>query len=514
MAITVLESPAPVSLSRNPIILELQTNNTLFTNGAKARHVWEFSSLPGDGDQFNLQWLDGAVSLDFEYALSPDDSGLQLPTVTVGTVISYITNTLIPALELNYYIDRDYTVGQSGNRIFLEAKENGARFDAQFTSGNIGQSFTQSQAGIDDVPNPLFRLKADCYVRYYNDSDWTLYERERVPIDNKAVFDFSRILRAYDQLITPTLPLSAVQDVSQQMAEYKIRIAESYEVPGGSVLVRKMNELQTKLCLPGGLQEDQRGSYDWLSSHAPKFLSWRLNRSVRLDEPAFLNFLNTTIYNDFWVVIRLFGENGLIQERIAASFTAELHELTLIPSDYNFAVTGATLNGQTVTSYTIRIQRNGTTQIIGEEAAFAVDDSGSHENVLLAYQNGFGVLDTLRLRGEADEKLSVQAQLAEWQARYDTDFSERGLRAFNQKIAPSFMLRSGYLSKSEIKACADLLSSTKRFIISNNRWYPIQVEEVQNYPLHRTKNANLYGFSLEARLIKDENRDNAGNSII
>lgn len=509
MALTLQHSPEAVSLSRNPVVYEFSTNNLLSNAGESASHYWQFSAVPNAGDQARFQWLDGAVDLTFTFDPSPDDSGLELPTGS-GTVVAYIANVLIPALKLNYYIDRDFTLSQSNDRVFFDAKEKGPAYDILFTSGNFNFSFVISQAGVDPVKRSNFRLLLSIYYRYRGASAWERVEWERVPIANKVAFDISPLLQALDEIILPATNLMTVLGLNAQVCEYQVSAAEAF---GSPVSVQRLTEQGLALALNGGYSEQDRLEHSFLADWAPNFLTWKSAFKVAPDQPAFLGFLNTTIYTNFWVTVKLYGANGSLGERAALTFSAQEHDLKMIPAHYGFAIDGQNLNEE-VLYYEIWVQRQNTTQLISNKIRFNLRWESTIDTIFLAYKNGFGILETVSFIGSKELNTEVKAMVSQAKRSYDSAYTDAGLSTYQLSKQDSFVVRSGYLSSDEVHRMQDLLLSSKRFIVIGQDYVPVHIESFEKVSTYQSLNKTLYTLELELRLIPDQNFSYAGNRIL
>jgi len=509
MALTIQHSPEAVNLSRNPIVYEFSTNNLLSNAGQISRHYWQFASLPNNGDAARLQWLDGAIDLDFEFVISPNDSGLQLP-LGAGNVVSYLANVLIPALKLNYYIDRDFEISQSNDRIFFDAKVKSPAYDILFTSGNVGYSFFVSQAGLSPVERPNFRLILNILYRYRGAANWERVEWERVPIENRVAFDISPLLKALDKVILPSPNLMSVLDLNAQMCEFEVSAAEAF---GSPVSAQRLSNQGQALALNGGYSEKDKLEHSFLADWGPRFLTWKSSFKVDLDQPAFLGFLNTTIYTNFWVIVKLYGANGSLGERVALTFTAQEYDLKMIPAHYSFALNGQSVDEEVI-YYEIWIQRQNTTQLISNKMRFNLRIENSIDTIYLAFKNGFGILETVSFSGSKELSTQVKALTSQTKQAYNTPYQESGYSTYQISKQDSFIVRSGFLTSEEIHRLQDLLLSSQRFIILGQDYIPVYLESFEKIPTYHSNNFTKYTLELELKLIPDQNFSYAGNRIV
>ena len=509
MALTIQHSPEAVNLSRNPIVYEFSTNNFFSNAGQISRHYWQFTNLPNAGDQARFQWLDGAIDMTFTFDATPNDSGLELPTGS-GTIVSYIANVLIPALRLNYYIDRDFNISQSNDRVFFDAKEKGPSYDILFTSGNFGFSFFVSQAGVSPVERPNFRLILTILYRYRGAANWQRVEWERVPIENRVAFDISPLLSALDKMILPATNLMTVLDLNSQMCEFEVSAAEAF---GSPVSAQRLNNQGQALALNGGYSEQDKLEHSFVADWAPSFLTWKSSFKVDIDQPAFLGFLNTTIYTNFWVIVKLYGVNGSLGERVALSFSAQEYDLKMILAHYDFAINGQSLDEE-VLYYEIWVQRQNTTQVISNKMRFNLRLENSIDTIHIAYKNGFGVLETSSFIGAKELSTQVKALVSQSKKAFDTTYQESGFSTYQISKQDSFMVRSGYLTSDEIHRLQDLLISSQRFLIVGQQYIPVHMDSFDKVPTYQSNNTTLYTLELELKLIPDQNFSYAGNRIV
>jgi len=511
MSLTLLNSPDQVGLSKNPLVYGLQTNNQYSTSGVLATHSWEFSSLPVDGNQATLSWFSGAVSLGFTFTGSPDDTGLQLPLGS-GTVNAYLNNTLVPFLELNYYIKRDFDLSVSGDSIVFTARAASADYDISFSSGVGAFSFLKTQAGVSPVERPGFRVLLKMFSRYRGAASWNEVEFEKAPYESKVYFYLDEYLRSYDELVLPDLSTpNALVSANSQMVEYKVDYAENFGSPSQ---VQKLISQSELFSILGGFNHRDREVNSFYDDWLPKLMTWGFLRTISASTPGYLAFLNTTIYTSFWLVVKLYDAEGLIDERNALSFTANANDLKLVPTSYGFAINGVDLQGRTPSYFEIQIQRSGTTQVIGQKITRNLDWQGAYEDFTVAFRNSFGTIDFFRFKGVAEYRSTTSRTVSDPAYAFNEPFLSRRSLITAIKAKDSLILRTGFMNKDEALMFKDFLLSDRFYLVVGTDYIPVAISGTSNLEQYRSKQYATYGHEVEFSFITEENFSDVENRII
>lgn len=511
MAIIVDNQPKNFELSRNPIVFELRTNNLIQTGGVASHHKLEFVGLPPNGDTWNMKWLNNAIDLDFSVADTPDNSGRQVTTGS-GGIVDYIANVFIPELKQNFYLNRDFDIWQSGTTVYFTAWVKSPDYDITYTSGaqTWNNGFIQINAGALEVERPDFKIGIEVFTRNKGVGDYTRRFRERSPIDNEVPFDISALLRDYDQVILPAIPISSIQDVSAQLCEYYIRYGEIF---GDPRLAQIFEQSSIKYASFGGLSERDRDGHSVNDDHLPNFLTYRTAQDIYTEQPSYLHFFNSTGFTAFDVMIDLYQDGQVIDSRIAFNLNAAANTLKMIPSDYATAINGVTLNGALPDYYEIYLYQDGTTTQVGNTIGFNVIRKSQLDQVYVAYQNSFGVLETFPFIGISENRASIQSNFAKTLPAYNDAYTNKSDVIYQLDINDQLVLRSGYMSKANIRLLQDLVASRRIYLIADD-FIPIRISESQELTKAVSQKNTLYSLELTAQLITEENSSNVKGSII
>jgi|GEM_PF-2084599 len=512
MSVSVENSPEEVCLAKNPVVYELESNNVFSSVGTTARHRMEITSLPTNGDTWNFKWLNDGIDLTFTFTTgSLGNSGLNLP-IGGANANEFVDDYLLPALRNNYYINRDFTVYRNAGFTYWEAREAGTDYDISFTSGPQAwnNGFIQDRAGVDKASRDNFRIILELYLRYSGESVFKRLERNKVPFENKVLFNLSETLRSRNKFLLPEPDRLTVFDSEAQNTEFYVRYGEAF---GDPLEVQKMTDGPVLKSIVGGLNLRDSRSVSFFNDLTDDFLTWNKAPKLREDQPYFLTWINATIYTGFWLMMDLFEQDGtLISQRLVLNFTLPINEQVTLPAHYTRATTGATLNGATVDHYDVYLQRAGTTQLVSSKIRVQIDRAPIPDIGYIAYRNNLGAIEYFAMRGEKEVMVSLQQKIAMLQERFDDDYSAIGDAVYNTRLVEKMTLYTGFLTKDESYAFIDLLSSEQRYLLVGAVYLPISLAE-NNYSIASTNSDENNSHSVTVSLREEENFSDAGNRI-
>ncbi len=127
MALTNPSAPPIVTLSEDPSLVDLLTDNFLVTAGAKEKFTLTFNAAAVQYETIGFSW--GANGRSFICMDSPDNSGTQFPSQT-GTLEDFVQN-LYDIFVSNYLLYADFDITISGSQLVItfEARNNGTDYD-------------------------------------------------------------------------------------------------------------------------------------------------------------------------------------------------------------------------------------------------------------------------------------------------------------------------------------------------------------------------------------------------
>jgi len=167
MTLSLVKSPAAVSLVGNDIPFKINTDNQFSAEGTKAYLglIWSAGDAAADGFTLNYG-VKNPVEVAFVCAASPDDSGTQYPAYVSGTTDAYM-ESLVPYLNANYYLRTNFFVEWNGSAlvVVIRARNNGAEYSLTFTAGTSNATEDSNNAGTDDTARVFYGIICRSYLK-------------------------------------------------------------------------------------------------------------------------------------------------------------------------------------------------------------------------------------------------------------------------------------------------------------------------------------------------------------
>lgn len=498
--ITVESSPKEFQLARNPILLELSTDNQFDPVGVAAGFTLTLDQIVTDGDSFILK-MDDETSQTFTFRNSPDSSGLEIET---DADLSQLVVNIKNAFETNYYLSTNYTfaVGYNGvageGYVTLDAKNTGAGYNGSLQSPPTGMSISNNVTGVTEVERLNFAFVLQIYKRAKSTSDWTIIERRAKPYKGTAVINLAECLD--DEFWKTNLPnLSTFATVANNgVGQYKVRYAEAWNLPRE---IQGITETSTLYFAEGGLSRSdhlKEDFYDRFLDTTPPagFMTW-INHPVEL-------------YSGEFHVLTYLRNNSTVGQQIELKCTATAldgatsnHSAVIgIVSDYDVAsikVTPAALglDESNLRSFKVWIvQTSATSTAISKVVQFNFNTAKPIDSTCLVYQNGFGFFDTFNLRGNKAPKISAQKTTSSRAS--ETYLDSKDHYEFVESVVggQAWNVNTGFQSKAEMSRLFDLILSKRVFLVSGTDLIPVTLDgsselELFNSPGTRINNADI-----------------------
>ncbi|HEX2899013.1 MAG TPA: hypothetical protein VHS96_04760, partial [Bacteroidia bacterium] len=229
--------PPTLNPARNPITVQLRTDNVVTTPGTRAELKFGWIGPAAPGDQLQLIW--GGEDITFTFAASPDDSGTQLTAYPgAGTLIAW-AQTLVSDFKRNYALNRDHVVSYAGAfltspTISILAREVGTDYDV--TTGTVPgfYIFRARTNGVDAVSRERFRIITEIQVEESYGADlWeTIVVMDPAPDGNGDVaLDLAEICRGKLSADLPTFNQAIALPAFNMRQRFRLLYCESWGDP-------------------------------------------------------------------------------------------------------------------------------------------------------------------------------------------------------------------------------------------------------------------------------------------
>jgi hypothetical protein len=524
MALTVLQTPDVLSLSRNPVEFKIETDNRITTPGVKASLIIVFQAVAVADESFMINWLDNSVTLTFKAV--PDGSGNQLSdNSTVGSLDDFMAR-LLTEIKQNYDLHRDFaitldevTIGPSTYpTIVLTAREAGTDYTMSFSESASNIVSGVNTAGVNEVVRENFKVLFEVYIYDADGNPEMVYDELQEPDENEqCLFDISGVLDPYVHHDFPDLSLNDFEVCTGAKRKYFVRYGESY---GATADIQKMVSSSDYHVLVGGIKKQNFPDTSFFSdivSTSLKLLTWQpLNKTITKSQKEYLYYFNHPDTSPTSLILAVYltftnGSNLLIS---AKTIAATKYSMYKVPTGYDQLGLSAFMvgahAGKTVKSYQAWIVGvyGILTTPLSETITYTIETECKLPEHYFLFGNSAGGVDTLRTYGdhittfETDYELSGKT-LPSGYSSTDREVIKTGISSED-----TFEVSTGFLySKEQKEYLKELLLSEEAFEIIDNEKVPITILTKKDELFKQSD--NLYALRFEyAIAIKNNSYSN------
>lgn len=490
MAITINTTPPEIVLAGNGVKYNVSTSTALSSAGTQAMFYFVLDSTDWEaittGDTLTLAWDD--VTLEFEFQLHPDESGLQLPSAGMfDNIIDYST-ALRAALINNYYfaINCELLDTESENIFFHIRFATLGDFNLVVTDTPTGLTVTSTQ-GTDKTYNDNYKLCAAVFA------PGLIGIEEKFPFPDLDVdFDLADYVRALAEGDFTMNPEALLIEHSDAIVPFTTKFFEKYGTPPVPTLLIADD---TRYALPGGLDKTMINQFltdetTWLEYFQTnkKFLTWADSgikvKSTDIIRFYFLAKSTSTIY----LKIAKYNVDGYI----IGSWNTSVSGVSA--TDYK--IIEAVLDPESiVTSTTHRIDfklyAGGVD--ISETRSIYIDDTLSDQRLQFVFANSFEVaFDTIFAYGKAEHNIELD--------NYTLLSIDKNKTQSRSDRIEKLTIRSGHLTFRQLFYWQEFIQSNKRYLIRDGRRIPVRITSTN---IFMYKNQE-YNFGIELDLEIDD----------
>lgn len=483
MGVNLLFNPGKVSLAYDRMPLGLSTTDAVVSSGVAAVLSMQVIGQPSlGGDDLIVEW--GNTRLEFEFANSPDDSGLQLPVGTSGGPLGAFADSLAEALSENYTLSNEFLVTRSsagGEYVVITAREDGPSFDitATLITGSNFLLFNNG-VGVDEVKHDDHFL----FLEIQRETAWGSGVFEKLgellgepDANNRAFFDLGPRLRAYMDVDLPPVGGASAFRVESGAMRYRMRYGQRWGRPGE---VQRLQLYSSALvALPGGSNWQWRTQntnlYNRLVlSGGGQFLSHhQFDREVSPTEPVWLHAL---VPNAQTTTLKLRAQptytDGTLGAEVTLSLRAGVSELEIIGFPAHYSLLQPSLSTSLILNHWEVWAADQNDNPLTDRIPFVLDEYAWDEETIIAYQNSFGVVEIFRARGHESE--STKASQSEDRRVVPVDattgFAEYVVQRGESRS--SFVVHSGYLNQQALNVVREIQVAQNRWLLKGGEWLP------------------------------------------
>lgn len=513
MTISVITELPTISLARNEIKLPLSSDNKYSTAGLKdIKDILITGGAPVADDTIRFQWTDidgNAHGFTYTWKASPSGN-FQFATKGPGDYMDdYVKDFIIPVLQKNYYLIRDYDISWSGNVTDADIKFTSKTYgtgQALTIIDNAGDlSVVATQAGEDPVVRSNFAVALDLFIEEeFGKEIYTRIAQLESSCENDdgtdtAVFFLERFLVGYLAKNLPAYNASTIAYAETIFKRFFLFYAEKY---GDAPVYYDWTRYPAsgyKYALMGGLDEKTFPGNgfvaDYWTATARKFLTnmpnnMKVSPSVQLYLFLFFNNVSNA-------EVQLWYTDGTSETKKVLTGSHSGNKAMIVPAGYNqLNIDGIKAAGKTVYRYDFAVY-NGVTRV-SEVKSFLVDHNNYENSRCFLFMNRFGAFDTLWCRGKFTRGVKVDMEsllmIPDNSNASTSKVYEGSLVSSMNESRDTMTANTGYMkSAAEMAWLQEFLESPAVYAIENGGFHKVIID---------TKEAELYkddehGYALE-----------------
>jgi hypothetical protein len=459
MSLSIIAQPEQFVLGGNPTELRLETNNLYSAAGAQHKFRLTFTGIPVPGKQLIFSWQDVYITL--TTSDTPNDSGYEIRTPTALTALSVWANAdLLPALQANFYLNRDFTITLLNNlggtvTVELTALAKGTAFDISFTTDApadvTGASYI---AGANQAIRPNFQTHLELYISQLPVNDFVRIIATQTHAAAESRFRLDAILKAdYFGSSLPDYGGLAIKNISAAIIKFYMAYAESF---GSPIAVQKLTKTATYFALQGAWGKDYQAQHSFLArlNAVQTILAHASSYKVSASQPHYLNYLHwwpgITNFKVYCTIVYTDATQDEVTLYTQGSGVAK-PTLWCIPAGYA-AIAAVKDPAKEVYSYAVWVgASNDVTLQYSQKVQHLLDTRPQLHETNLLFKNGFGVFEVFRCTGTVIEQTSPQKQTAQRALSPDYGVTDAQTVTFGQQETRAWQINTGYKSKAEMQ---------------------------------------------------------------
>lgn len=504
MSVTNPTAPALFGFSKNPLVVELVSDDTTAIAGVKSVWMLQFLSAIAAGMEIPITWT--ARNLKMKAAVAPDNSGTEFPSGDGS--FGYVTS-IVAYFKANFYLNRDFEIEQApaDPYIIFTARSAGIDFNpVQVTTPNYEIIITT--AGVTELQKPNFKHYLEIWLAGNN-----IYSRSLAldPDGLTSTKDLSEVLHA--SLVAastdkPDLSATTWQACVNTLQPYHFSYAQYY---GDNPVVKRVYQSGTRYVNRGGLSVQAALGQSLAGFLRPgavnsKTLCLRQGSKmglVQTDQPEWLYWINLT-GADVNIRLRIEisfsdGSASFVYYRFA--FAADANKKYCAPVGYlALDIRANTPAGKFCTSYAVRVC-SAAGDYLSATYTYVIDQYREWPRYFV-YLNSLGGYQTLYTWGKAQSNVDRVKQDIAKQVTYTQAAQSGRNQEVNTRLQNSVLVNTGYTTDREIAQLQDFLISEERYLVSGDRLIPIGLKT--DKMLITQDGDNLHAASFEFYPLSDE----------
>jgi hypothetical protein len=402
-------------------------------------------------------------------ATPADNSGYQIPIPFVLTPLTdWANDDFLPALQGNYYINRDFTAAITSTlggtvTVELTARAKGTAYNISFyTDAPADLSGASYLAGANQVIRPNFQTHLELYISQLPVDEYTRIIAAQTHADAESRFRLDAILKAdYYGSSLPDYGGLSLKNISAAIVKFYMAYAESF---GSPVAVQKLTETAQYYALQGAWGKDYQAQNSFLAklNAVQTILAHTSTYTLSALQPHYLNYLHWWAgFSNFKVYCSIVYTDLSTETLTLYHQTSGATKPTLwcIPAGYN-AIAAVKNPAKTVYSYKVWVadSASGLT-LMSQKIEHIIDTRPQMQETNLLFKNGYGVFEVFRCTGTVTEATSPQKQTAQRALPASYAVTDAQTVTYGQQETRAWQINTGFKSKAEMQRFVALMLS-------------------------------------------------------
>lgn len=506
MAISITKVPPAIAFSKNPIPVELTTNNLysaaatafefrMYLQGTTSTSFSKTGAIAID-DYLFFSWEDKSV-VSVAKAV-PTNNGYEFPS---GTGNLAHANAIKSSLELNKAIALDFLIEvvNAGGNVYLKftSKRSLLFPSILFLGSNIHSTLTNESQGIE---RPNFKIWSEYFTTSVDSEGFkrTGARFDDVDSSGKVTLDVSEFLHPLLEFDKPTLRETNITRCTKSILKYYFLHNEFY---GTSPIFQQLGWSSNYIILRGGLSRLQHPDNAFFSNYlSNKFLTWNdNNKKVRKNQPFYLTYIfRTPSLSSVRIRIETTYQTNGVKTKFTAPVSVYQNDKLLVPCGYTQLDVGSEHPTDKVISYKVTIVRHDTNTAVSESRTFIVDTSVKPFVRYFLYESSLGTAEVISTYGKAEEETAFDFQTAEIKLPAIYSPADADEIEYNNSKRESFEVNTGFiLNKKEFEAFKDFFLSTEKYVYDQLKRVIVPIK-INNKSFKFKKDAEgLYALKFE-----------------
>lgn len=493
MAVSETTTVPMITLSGNPIVSIVRSNNYATGVNTRCTHTLVFTNKAASGEYFVVSLLNRSYELTFTAAAAPDDSGLQFPSGSGASDSAYL-NSVKTWLEKNYILANYYAVEVlSAVDLRVTSLEAGPANAIEFLDNNFSATYSSLGAGSLNTLKENMAIHSKLKVVEGSD-DVEVTEDRIVPNNNGyAQFDWSEVIDSYlknlkDGELHIQYPDSGavtwIKEQTKLIRRFYHEFAEFYGMPYTPASVKVVSDAWYSI--EGGLSKmflaylnaKSVSFHAWLVSNK-KFLTWSKNgKKVHINQFDRLFFLNLNPIISILLKVNVIYSNNTSWEQILhteiGTWQARMYEIVSSPQKVTDANSAPA--GRRVVSYSLTLVLPDSYAAISETFNFVVDHEEYEDLRFFMFKNSFGVFETIYTTGSGIKNVDYARNPVQKYIEFDYTNQDHEIAASRNFETQKQLVNTGWFdSINELERLRDFLLSTQVYEIIGGYLVPIML---------------------------------------